>query len=85
MFSNIRYFFQAPLLRPTPVLRPEGADICGNISFEIPKPILVLNYKTVPEDQIHNISLNIDIATSNIIETETRQQAENKRWFSERK
>ena len=52
--SNIRYFFQAPLLRPTPVPRPEGADICGNISF--PKPILVLNYKTVPEDQIHNIS-----------------------------
>ena len=83
LFSNIRYIFQAPLLQPTPVPRPEGADICGNINF--PKPILVLNYKTVPQDDIHNISLNVDIDKSNIIEMETRLQAENKIWFSERK
>jgi len=83
MFSNIINIFQAPLLQPTPAPRPEGADICGNVNF--PKPILVLNYKIIPNENIHNISLNVDIETSKVIETETRQQAENKRWFSERK
>jgi len=77
LFSNIRYIFQATLLRPTPVPRPKGADICKNINF--PKPILVLNNKAVPKDDIYNISLNIDINKSNIIEMETRLQAENKR------